>query len=60
MLSCILSGWMSQWVNDMVTTTDKLMDILDEKNEIVDAEDAVELYECRGEITFENGTNLAL
>lgn len=50
---------MSQWVNQMVTNTDKLMDILDEKNEIVDADDAVELYECKGQISFENGKQFA-
>lgn len=46
---------MSEWVNGWITDTDKLIDILDEKNEIVDANDAVELYDCTGEISFENG-----
>lgn len=39
----------------MMTNTDKVFDILDEKNEIQDDENAEELYECKGEITFENG-----
>ncbi|KAK9899155.1 P-loop containing nucleoside triphosphate hydrolase protein [Cystobasidium minutum MCA 4210] len=49
------SGWLAQWTNEMITSTDKLMKILDEKNDIVDAEDAVELYDCSGQISFENG-----
>lgn len=36
------------------------MDILDEKNEIVDSVDAIELYECKGEISFENGKSIGL
>jgi len=31
------------------------MDILDEKNDIVDRDDAEELLECEGYIEFENG-----
>lgn len=39
--------------------TEKVFDILEEKNEIEDAEDAEELYECRGDIDFENGESNA-
>ena len=45
---------MTQWSNQMMTSTDKLVDILEVKNEIVDKPDATEMYECRGDIEFEN------
>lgn len=43
----------------LMTSTDKIMDVLEEKNEIVDKEDAEELLNCRGEIEFDNGRLLA-
>lgn len=43
-------------MNDIYTATDKLMNILDEKNDIMDRPDAEELLECEGNIEFENGT----
>lgn len=39
-----------------MTSTDKLMDILDEETDLKDAPDAEELYECKGEIEFKNVT----
>ena len=36
--------------------TDKLMDLLEAQNEILDAPDAEELLECQGRIDFENVT----
>jgi hypothetical protein len=38
-----------------MTRSDKLVDLLDQRKEIVDAPDAEELYECTGEIEFKNG-----
>lgn len=46
---------MNSYFTDLMTNTDKLIDILDEKNEILDKPDAEELYQCRGEVEFENG-----
>ena len=45
---------MQQWANNMMSNTDKLVDILQEKQEIVDKPDAIELLECKGDIDFEN------
>lgn len=47
---------MTQWSNQMMTSTDKLVDILEVKNEIVDKPDATEMFECRGDIEFDNVT----
>lgn len=47
--------WSSKWFNDLLTDTDKLMDILDEKNDIVDRQGAEELLDCKGHIEFKNG-----
>lgn len=40
----------------MMTNTDKVVDLLETKNDVVDRPDAVELYECKGDISFENVT----
>lgn len=47
--------WTSQYTNRVFTDTDKLMDILQESNDIVDSHDAEELLECKGHIEFKNG-----
>lgn len=52
------TGWSSGWLNSLFTDTDKLMDILDEKNDVVDRVDAEELLECEGNIEFNNGAYL--
>lgn len=44
----------------MMTATDKLMDLLDQPQEVVDKPDAVELYQATGHIEFENGQYRAL
>lgn len=54
-LTLALTESYAQWFNGLVTDTDKLLDILDEKNDIVDRPDAEELLECEGKIEFENG-----
>ena len=42
-------------IDSMMTATDKLMDLLDQPQEVVDKPDAVELYQATGHIEFENG-----
>jgi ATP-binding cassette subfamily B (MDR/TAP) protein 6 len=44
------------YLNQLMTNTDKVVDLLETKNDIIDRPDAVELYECRGDIAFENVT----
>lgn len=48
-------GWITQWMNRLLTDTDKLMVILEENNDIVDSLDAEELLDCKGHIEFRNG-----
>jgi ATP-binding cassette subfamily B (MDR/TAP) protein 6 len=46
--------WYQDYFSRLMVATDKLMDILDEESDIIDKGEAVELYQCRGEIEFEN------
>lgn len=46
---------MSRYVDYLMTDTDKLMDLLDQPQEVVDKSDAIELFRATGHIEFENG-----
>ena len=39
----------------LMTSTDKLMDILEQRSDIIDRHNAEELFECNGEIEFDDG-----
>ena len=48
-------AWIQQWTSRLVVDTDKLCDLLDEKTDIVDAPDAIEMLDCKGAIEFSDG-----
>ena len=50
-----LTGDLLERGDHYMTQSDKLVDLLDQRKEIVDVPDAEELYECVGEIEFQNG-----
>lgn len=50
---------MASYTNTLMSNTDKLMDLLDEKNEVLDKPDAEELFKCTGHIEFDNGEDEA-
>ena len=49
-------GWMTNYINHLMTNTQKLIDLLDQTSDVVDRPAAVELLECQGVIEFENVT----
>lgn len=51
----LLSAWIGPYTSSLVVDTDKLCDLLDEKTDILDAPDAVELSDCKGAIEFSDG-----
>ena len=50
-----IAVWMNRFFLRLMTDTDKLMDILEERNDIVDSPNSVDLYRCQGEIEFQDG-----
>lgn len=46
--------WTQDYINSLMVGTEKVCDLLETKNEIVDRADAIELYRCHGQLAFEN------